>query len=162
MKLKTMKKILFVCLGNICRSPMAKFIFIDLLKQNRLENKFIVDSAATSASEVGNELYYKAKQKLEEKGIECIGHIARQLKKEDYENYDYIIAMEDKNIYNILNIIGKDSKNKVAKLLDYSERQSNIADPWYTGDFEKAYNDIYVGCVDFLKYLMENVFKDCL
>lgn len=148
-----MIKVMFVCLGNICRSPMAKFIFIDLLKKQGLEDKFVVESSATSNSEVGNGLYYKAENKLKEKNVECNNHIAKQIKKEDYKNYDYIIAMENRNINNILRICGKDSQKKVYKLLDFSSNPRDISDPWYTDDFEKAYNDIYEGCMALLKYL---------
>lgn len=149
-----MIKVMFVCLGNICRSPMAKFIFIDMLKKRGLEDKFIVDSSATSNSEVGNGLYNSAQKKLMEKNIKCEGHFAKQLKKEDYEKYDYILGMEDRNVDNILRIVGKNKNNKVCRLLDFSNSPRDISDPWYTGDFEKAYNDIHEGCENLLNHIM--------
>lgn len=141
-----MKRILFVCLGNICRSPMAKFIFRDLLKKNELEKKYFVDSAGTSAEEIGNDMHYGAKDKLDEKGVNYTKHKARQMKKEDYDKYDYIITMETSNIKSIMRIIGEDKKNKVHRLLDYTNNPRDIADPWYTGNFEITYNDILEGC----------------
>ncbi len=150
-----MKRILFVCLGNICRSPMAKFILIDLLKKRGMENEFIVDSAATSNEEVGNGFYYQAKRKLEEKKIACEEHVAKQLKREDYEKFDYIIGMELKNISPIIQIVGEDKQRKVFRLLDFSKNPRDIADPWYTGDFEKAYQDIYEGCNALLEDIIQ-------
>ena len=135
---------------------MAKFIFIDMLKKNGLQNDFIIDSAATSSEEVGNGLYYKAKHKLEEENIDCIGHIAKQMKSKDYKEYDYIIGMEDRNISNILRIVGKDNSNKIYKLLDFVSDVRDISDPWYTGDFDKAYKDIQEGCKGLLDYLLKN------
>ena len=141
-----MKKILFVCLGNICRSPMAKFVFEGLLKKKGLESKYFVDSAGTSNEETGNDMHYGTKDKLDEKGVAYTKHKAKQMKKEDYEKYDYIIAMETSNIRGIMRIIGEDKKNKVCRLLDYTNNPRTIADPWYTGNFEITYNDIVEGC----------------
>ena len=141
-----MKKILFVCLGNICRSPMAKFVFEDLLKKKGLESKYFVDSAGTSNEETRNDMHYGTKDKLNEKGVAYTKHKAKQMKKEDYEKYDYIIAMETSNIKGIMRIIGEDKKNKVCRLLDYTRNPRDIADPWYTGNFEITYNDIVEGC----------------
>ena len=141
-----MKKILFVCLGNICRSPMAKFVFEDLLKKKGLESKYFVDSAGTSNEETRNDMHYGSKDKLNEKGVAYTKHKAKQMKKEDYEKYDYIIAMETSNIKGIMRIIGEDKKNKVCRLLDYTRNPRDIADPWYTGNFEITYNDIVEGC----------------
>ena len=129
-----MKKIMFVCLGNICRSPMGKYIF------KSLTNDYIVDSAATSTEAVGDSLYYMAKRTLDKYNIPNDEHIANQLTKEMYDEYDYIVVFEDYNKECVRRLIGDDSK--VIKLLD-----SNIDDPWYTRDFEKAYQDIYQGCV---------------
>ena len=151
-----MIKILFVCLGNICRSPMAKFIFIDILKEKGIEVNFIIDSAATSSSEIGNGLYYKAKAKLNEVGIECNNHVAKKIQKADYNKFDYIIGMEMRNIDNIIRIVGEDKLKKVHRLLDFSENPRDISDPWYTNDFEKAYNDIYEGCISLLEHIESN------
>ena len=148
-----MKKILFVCLGNICRSPMAEFIFRDLTKKQGLEKKYSVSSAGTSSEEAGNNMHYGAKDKLNEKEIPYSKHKARQLRREDYNEYDYIIGMESYNIRNILRIVGDDKKNKVYRLLDFTNNPRDIADPWYTGNFEITYNDIVEGCKEFLKYL---------
>ena len=150
-----MTKILFVCLGNICRSPMAKFIFQDILRKKGFESDFFIDSAATSKEEVGNELYYNAKMKLDEKNVSNSNHIAKQITKNDYEKFDYIIGMEKRNIENILKIIGEDSQNKVYRLLDFSNNPRDIADPWYTRDFERTYLEIVEGCEGLLKHIIK-------
>lgn len=149
-----MTKILFVCLGNICRSPMAKFIFQDIIKKKGVEKDFVIDSAATSKEEVGNGLYYNAKMKLEENNIVCNNHVAKQITKNDYEKFDYIIGMEKRNIDNILSITGEDSQDKVFRLLDFSNDPRDIADPWYTRDFEKTYIEILEGCEGLLKHII--------
>ncbi len=151
-----MIKVLFVCLGNICRSPMAKYIFKDMVKKNNLENQITIDSAATSNEEAGNGLYRHAASKLIEKGIKIDNHKARQITLKDYEEYDYIIAMEDRNISGILKTVKNDPQNKINKLLDFSNNPRDIADPWYTGNFEVTYNDIVEGTTAFLDYLIEN------
>ncbi len=152
-----MKRIIFVCYGNICRSPMAEAIMFHLLKENNLLDKFYVESAATSNEEIGNDIYHLAKQKLTEKGIPFGPRRARQLRADDYDNFDYIIGMEKHNIYDIKNIIGVDYKNKVMRLLDYSNNPRDISDPWGSGLFEQAYNDIYEGCTAFLDYLKKDL-----
>ena len=151
-----MIKILFVCLGNICRSPMAEFIFKDMVKKQGIENKFYIKSAATSYEEIGNDMHYGAKDKLEQKGIPFQKRKATRLKSSDYEKYDYIIGMDDNNIRNIINIVGTDKDNKVYKLLDFTDNPRSIADPWYTGNFENTYNDLVEGLNGFLNYLKEN------
>ena len=152
-----MVKILFVCLGNICRSPMAELVFKSLLNKNNIE--MFVDSAATSSEEIGNNIYYKTVEKLQEKNIEIIPHKARRIAKEDYERFDYIIGMESKNVDNILKIIGHDKDNKIYRLLDFSENPRDISDPWYTRDFEKAYSDILEGCESLLEKLKREGIK---
>lgn len=152
-----MIKVLFVCLGNICRSPMAECIFKNIVKKDGVEEKFYIDSAATSTEEIGNPMYYRAREKLQQMNIEIGNHKARRITKEDYEKFDYIIAMEEQNIINIKRIIGEDRKNKIYKLLDFTKNPRNIADPWYTGDFDKTYNDIVQGLEGFIKYLNEKI-----
>ena len=144
-------KVLFVCLGNICRSPMAEYILKDLVKNTNMD--ITIDSKATSYEEEGNDIYYLAKEKLREKNIPFDKRKATTLVKEDYDKYDYIIGMDDNNILDIKRIIGDNPKNKVYKLLDFCDAFREIEDPWYTRDFEKAYQDIYAGCVGFLNYL---------
>ena len=151
-----MIKVLFVCLGNICRSPMAEFLFKDLVKKRNIEDKFYIESAATSNEEEGNPVYYLAQEKLAELGISTKGKVARQLSKYDYEKFDYILGMEESNIRNIIKIVGNDDKNKVCRLLDFSKNPRDIADPWYTGNFDKTYKDIMEGLVAFIKYLENN------
>lgn len=148
-----MIKILFVCLGNICRSPMAEYVFKDLVDKENLSDDFYTDSAATSSEEEGNGMHYGTRKKLIEKNINFDNHIARKIKKEDYDKYDFIIGMEESNIRNIKKIIGIDTKNKVYRLLDFSKRPRDIADPWYTGNFDITYDDIYEGCNSLLSYI---------
>ena len=148
-----MTKILFVCLGNICRSPMAEFIFKDMVKKEGLEHKIYIESAATGAEAVGNDMYYLAKEKLLQEEIPFSKRAARQITKQDYEEFDYIIGMEDRNIRNILRIIGNDKDNKVSRLLDFSNNPRDIADPWYTGRFNTTYLQIVEGCKALLEYI---------
>lgn len=151
-----MIRILFVCLGNICRSPMAKYVFKDMVDREGLKDKFIIDSAATSSEEVGNGMHYGTKRKLDEMNIIYDNHIARKMTKEDYNKYDLIIGMEDSNIRNIKRIIENDNEYKVYKLLDFSKNPRDIADPWYTGNFDKTYEDILEGCKKLLSFIREN------
>ena len=147
--------ILFVCLGNICRSPMAEFIFKKLIKEKGLENEFYVESAATSSWEIGNPIYPPAAKKLAEHGISAKGKRARILEKTDHEKFDFIIGMEDSNIKEIKRIVRCENSDKIYKLLDFAGG-GNIADPWYTNDFETAYEDISKGCAG----LIESIEKD--
>ena len=151
-------KVLMVCHGNICRSPMAEFIFKDILTKSNLASDFYVASAATSTEEiwngVGNPVYPPAREELAKHGISCEGKRAVQVTKADYQKYDYLICMDSNNVRNLMRIIGKDPKNKVSLLLDYTDRKgASIADPWYTGNFTATYRDIVDGIDGFLKYL---------
>jgi len=152
-----MARIMFVCHGNICRSPMAEFIFKDLIKKQGRESEFVVASSATSTEEIwgdiGNPVYPPAKRELEKHGLTCDGKRAVQLKKSDYDKYDLFVAMDSMNIRSISRIFGKDPENKVHKLMDFTDRKGDVADPWYTDRFDVAYNDIYEGCVALLNKL---------
>ena len=152
-----MIRILFVCHGNICRSPMAEFILKDMVKQQGREKEFFVASCATSTEEIwnglGNPVYPPAKAELAKHGISCEGKRAVQLQKADYENYDLLIAMDSNNVRNIHRIIGSDPAGKVRKLMDYTPRGGDVADPWYTDRFDVAYRDIEEGCRCLLEQL---------
>lgn len=150
-----MIKVLFVCLGNICRSPMAEFILKDLVKQKDLQDNFFIESAATSSEEVGNIMHRGTRQKLTEENIPYTEHIARKITSLDYEKYDYIIGMDESNIRNMLRIFGGDKERKIYKLLDFSKKSRDIADPWYTGNFDKTYEDIVEGCNGFLDFVFK-------
>lgn len=151
-----MVKILFICHGNICRSPMAEFIMKDLVAKAGLENEFFIASAATSTEELGNGVYPPARDILRAHGIGCKGKTAVQLTPADYEKYDLLIVMDDYNLRNIKRIIKSDSEGKIHKLMDYCGG-GNVSDPWYTRDFETAYNDILRGCKALLDELLQNV-----
>ena len=154
-----MIKILFVCHGNICRSPMAEFIFKDLVKKHRAEVEFEIRSAATSTEEIGNPVYPPAKAKLAEHGISCKGKTAVQMTKSDYDYYDKIIAMDRYNLRNMQRFVGNDEKNKVSLMMDYTDRRGDVVDPWYTGDFDTAWNDILDGCIGLYAALTKNKTK---
>lgn len=153
-----MIKIMFVCHGNICRSPMAEFIFRDLINKKGIAERFYVSSCATSTEEIwngiGNPVYPPAKRELAKHNISCDGKRAVQLKKSDYENYDYLIAMDTNNVRNIMRIIGSDKEEKVYKLMSFTSRGGDVADPWYSGDFETCYKDIYESCCALLEKLI--------
>ena len=148
-----MIKVMFVCLGNICRSPMAEFILKDMTRKRGIDDKFYIASSATSSEEIGNDVHYGTVRKLNSVGIKVEHRKAIKLKKADYEKYDYIIGMEERNIQSIIGIIGNDKDKKISKLLDFTENPRDIADPWYTGNFDKTYEDIVEGCEAFLKKL---------
>ena len=139
-------RILFVCHGNICRSPMAEFVMKDLVKRSWLEDEFFIESAATSTEEIGNEVYPPARRKLAEHGISCKGKTARQMTRGDYDRFDLLIGMDEWNIRNMNRICGGDPEGKIHKLLDYTDRPGDVADPWYTGNFEATWRDVLEGC----------------
>ena len=151
-----MIKILFVCHGNICRSTMAQYVFQNMVNKSGLTDSFYIDSAATSREEIGNPPHHGTQRKLREMDIPCGDHRARQMRREEYDLFDYIVGMDSWNIRNINKIIGNgDPERKVSKLLDFTDRKgADIADPWYTGDFDATYRDVKEGC--------EALLSDCL
>ena len=151
-----MIRILFVCHGNICRSPMAEFVMKDYVRKAGLEKHFEIASAATSREELGNPVYPPARRKLAEHGLSCSGKTARQMTAADYDRYDYIPIMDRNNQRNILRIIGSDPLRKVRLLMAYTDHPRDVADPWYTGDFEQTWQDITEGC----KALLDAIRKE--
>ena len=141
-----MTRLLFVCHGNICRSPMAEFVMKDLVEKQGLGARFEIASAATSTEELGNPVYPPARRKLAEHGIGCAGHAARQLRREDYDCNDYLIGMDSANLRNMRRICGGDPQGKLCLLMDFTVRPGDVADPWYTGDFESTWRDVLEGC----------------
>ena len=153
-----MIKILFIFHGTICRSTMAESIMTHLVNQQNLSSQFRIASAATSREEIGNPPHYGTVSKLRSLGIPVIPHRAVQMTKDDYKKYDYLIGMDQMNIRNMMRILGQDNEHKVFKLLDFGAHPRDIADPWYTGNFDVTYDDIIEGCEAFLKYLKtENI-----
>ena len=150
-----MIKILFVCHGNICRSPMAEFVMKDMVRKAGLENQFHIASAATSGEELGNPVYPPARRKLAEHGIDCSGKTARRLRKSDYTQYDLLIGMDQANLRNMHRMCGSDPEGKLHLLLDFTSRPGNVADPWYTGDFEATLRDVEQGCQGLLQELAQ-------
>ncbi len=150
-----MIKVLFVCHGNICRSTMAQFVFQDMINKNGLATQFHIDSAATSREEIGNGPHYGTVRKMQEVGIPILPHRAVQMTKKDYREYDYLIGMDDWNIRNMTRIAGGDPEGKIHMLLEFSDNPRAIADPWYTGNFDRTYEDVVEGCQSFLEYLQK-------
>ena len=153
-----MIKIMFVCHGNICRSPMAEFIFMDITKKNGVADRFIVSSSATSTEEIyrgiGNPVYPPAREELKLHGISCEGKRAVQLKQSDA--YDFFVGMDSTNIRNMHRILGDDAKLKISKLMDYTSRPGDVSDPWYSDRFDIAYRDIYEGCIGLFEHLINS------
>lgn len=145
-----MHKILFVCHGNICRSPMAEFVMKDLVSKAGLDSEFYIESAATSTEEIGNGVYPPARRKLAEHGIGCAGKTARQITAADYHRFDLLIGMDSWNIRNMRAICGGDAEGKIKMLMDYTDRPGDVADPWYTGNFEATWRDVLEGCTALL------------
>lgn len=158
-----MIKVLFVCHGNICRSPMCHFYFQSLIDKNHLQSYIQVDSAATSTEEIGNPVHPGTRRKLAQAGIACSGKTARQMTRRDCEEYDYLIGMDDWNIRNMQRIAGGRNQAKIHKLLEFAgngnvgnQKVRDVADPWYTGDFDQTWKDTVEGCQGLLQYILEN------
>lgn len=151
-----MIKILFICHGNICRSTMAESVFSHLVKQKNLEDYFEINSAATSREEIGNPPHYGTVNKLKRVGIPVVPHRATQMTKKDYDSYDYLIGMDSANIRNMNRIVGGDPQGKIYKLPSFAGKSKDIADPWYTGNFDETYDDVVEGCEAFINFLIEN------
>lgn len=147
-------RILFVCHGNICRSPMAEFIMKDLVRKAGVEERFFIASAATSTEEIGNPVYPPARRKLAEHGIGCAGKTARQMTAADYEQYDLLIGMDGANLRNMRRICDGDPQGKIRLMMEFAHRQDDVADPWYTGNFETTWQDLSAGCRGLLDSLL--------
>lgn len=152
-----MIKVMFVCLGNICRSPMAQFVFKQMVEERGLADKFEIDSAATeSYNEMCHAgIHHGTREMLKSMNVPFEEHYSRRIRPRDYAYYDYILAMDDSNIEDIQSLVGPDTENKIHRLLDYTNNPRNIRDPWYTGNFDESYWDIYEGCQAFLEHLLE-------
>ncbi len=151
-----MIRILFVCHGNICRSPMAEYIFRDSVEKQGVGDRFHIESAATSTEEIGNPVYPPARAELNRHGISCAGHHARQVTRADYSYYDYLIVMDRMNVRNLSRLIGDDPQGKVSKLRSFAGHNGDIEDPWYTGAFDEVYEQILEGCQGLLAQLYPN------
>ena len=149
-----MIKVLFICHGNICRSTMAQFVFQDMVNKKGVADKFYIDSAATSREEIGNSTHWGTVNKLKNVGVPVLSHKAKQITKKDYEEFDYIIAMDSNNIRNLNRLLNGDPEGKVSKLLSFAGSGRDIADPWYTGNFDVTYDDIVEGCTALLNKLL--------
>ena len=151
-----MVHILFVCLGNICRSPMAEFVMQHLVNEQGLTEQFQIASAATSTEELGNGVHHGTREKMAEVGIACRGDKrARQMTRKDYDAYDYLIGMDSWNMRNMMRIFGSDPEHKVYKLLEFAGRPDDVADPWYTGNFDATYDDVLKGCTALLNEILD-------
>ncbi len=148
-----MHKILFVCHGNICRSTMAQFVMEELVRRAGREDEFLIDSAATSTEELGNPPHYGTVRKLREEGIPVGDHRARQIRRTEYGSWDHVIYMDAENRWMLQRILGGDPQGKVSRLLDWTDRPRDVADPWYTGDFDATYDDVLAGCEALLEAL---------
>ena len=151
-----MFKIMFVCHGNICRSPMAEFVFLDMIKQRGLLDRITAMSSATSTEEIGNDIHHGTRRILDKYGIHYRHREAVQLTRADYEKYDLFVGMDSANIRNMLRIFGSDPDGKVVRLLDLTDHPGDVADPWYTGNFEITYRDVTCGCEALIDFLLNN------
>lgn len=151
--MKDLVRILFVCHGNICRSTMAEFVMKDLVERRGLADRFVIESAATSTEELGSPVYPGTRAILEREGIDCSGKRARQMRRNDYDRFDLLIGMDEANIRNMIRIVGDDPAGKVHKMLEFAGSEADIADPWYTRDFETTYDDVLAACTGLLAWL---------
>lgn len=149
-----MKKIMFVCHGNICRSPMAEFVMKKMVANRGLENQFVICSSATSTEEIGNDIHPGTRRALDKNGVPYSRREAVQLDRRDYEKYDLFIGMDSANVRNMHRIFGSDPDGKIKKLLDYTNRPGDVADPWYTGDFSATWRDVNEGCEKLIEHLI--------
>lgn len=149
-----MIKIMFVCHGNICRSPLAEFLMKELVESKGLQNNFYIESAATSTEEIGNGVYPPVKRILKSRGIDCSDKHARQMSRADYDKFDYIVCMDSKNLRN-MGYIAADAQGKYSRLLDYTNNPHDVADPWYSGDFATTECEVEKGCKALLDYILK-------
>lgn len=155
-----MIKILFVCHGNICRSPMAEFVLKDMTRKSGLSDQFKIESAATHWDEIGSPVYPPARRIMAEHGISCSGKTARLLNRKDYQEYDYLIGMDSANLRNMNRICGGDPEHKFSSLLDWCHEMRDVADPWYTGNFDNTWRDVNKGCSALLDELLLKLHQD--
>ncbi len=156
-----MLRILFVCHGNICRSPMAEFVMKDMVRRAGLEDRFVIGSGAMHRDELGNDTHYGTKAKLRQMGIPFAKRKATLVRRDDYDAYDYLIGMDGKNIYDMKRVFGGDPGNKIYMLLDFAGERRDVADPWYTGDFDATYEDVRKGCRGLLDFLEKRGLLRC-
>ena len=154
-----MLSIMFVCHGNICRSPMAEFVMKDIVRKAGLESEILVESAATSTEEIGNDIHRGTRQKLTKENIPFTHRSARQITSDDYQKFDYLIGMDDENIFNMRRRWNNDPENKIFLLLEFAGKTLEITDPWYTGNFENTYSDIVEGCNGLMKDILKRLGK---
>ena len=150
-----MKKVLFVCHGNICRSPMAEFVFKMLVKEKGLEKEFLIDSRATTDEEIGNGIYPAAARELFRRGVKMGEHEAQQITKAEYRDFDLVVCMDDENMRDLMRMTGRDPLGKIHMLMDYTAHPGEVSDPWYTGEFARVYDDIFEGCTGLLDAILE-------
>lgn len=148
-----MIKILFVCHGNICRSPMAEFVMKDMVRKAGLENRFVIESKAARRDELGNDTHYGTKAKLRQMGVPFAKRRATLLDRSDYDGYDYLIGMDEENMRDMLRLFGGDPNGKIYKLLRFADEDRDVADPWYTGNFDETYEDVLKGCTALLRMI---------
>lgn len=146
-------RIMFVCHGNICRSPMAEFVLKDMVDRRGIADSFIIESAATTSEELGNPVHHGTRKRLAEEGISVEGKVAKRLHKEDYDNFDLIIGMDAENMRDMGRLFGNDPAGKVYKMLEFAGIDRDVADPWYTGNFDATYDDVHAGCIGLLSWL---------